>query len=105
MNKTIEDNIFLYKLCDKKDKFPFFVVRMPYISSNIPLWIFYGLIISEFLQIARCTHILTDFVPKASQLYARIITQGGNKASILPQMKNTFQRYPDTFSKYCKRYN
>ena len=31
-----------------------------------------------------------------SHLYARMITQGGNKASILRQIKQVFQRYPET---------
>ena len=66
LDKTIEDNIFVYKLLNKRDKFPFFIVRMTYLSSNIPSSIFYGSIISEFLLIAPCTLILTDFVPKSS---------------------------------------
>ena len=39
---TIEDGIFVYNLFDKIDKFPFFIVRMPHLSSNIPSSIFYG---------------------------------------------------------------
>ena len=42
---------------------------------------------SELQQIARCTLRLTDFVPKAYLVYNRMITQGGNKASILLQIK------------------
>ena len=64
---TIDDDIFIYMLFDKRDKFPFFTVRMPYLSRNIPSPIFYVLIFSEFLRIARCTIRLTDFVPKASE--------------------------------------
>ena len=46
---TIEDNLFVFKLFDKRDKFPFFIVRMPFFWSNIPSSIFYGSIFSEFL--------------------------------------------------------
>ena len=46
---TIEDNIFLRKLFDKRDKFPFFIVRIPYLSSTVPSSIFYGSLFSEFL--------------------------------------------------------
>ena len=102
---TIEDNIFVYNVFDKSDKFPVSIVCMPYLLSDIPSSIFYGSIFSEFLQIARCTLRLTDFVPKASQLYTRMITQVGNKASILCQLKKVFQRYPETFSKYYKTYD
>ena len=102
---TIENNIFVYRLFEKKEKFPFFIVRMPYLSSNIPSSIFYGLIFSEFLLIASCTLRLADFVPKPSQLYTRMVTQVGNKASALRQKKKAFQRYPETFSKYSKAYD
>ena len=33
---TNVDNRFIYKLCDKRDNFDFFIVRMPQMSSNIP---------------------------------------------------------------------
>ena len=44
-------------------------------------------------------------MPKASQLYTRMVVQGGNKARILCKIKNTFQRYLETFSEYCKTYD
>ena len=51
----IEDGIFIYKLSDKRDKFPFLTVSMAYFESNIPLTTLYGSIFSEFLCIGRCT--------------------------------------------------
>ena len=75
---TIEDDVFLYKLFDKRDKFPFFTGLMRYVSSNIPSSIFYGSIFSEVLQKARCALRLIDFAPKSSQLYTRMVTEGTN---------------------------
>ena len=49
---TIEYNIFLYKVFDNRDKFSFFIVRIPYLPNNIPSLIFYGSIFSECLRIA-----------------------------------------------------
>ena len=37
---TVE-GIFAYKLFDKRDKFPFFIVRMPYLSNIIPSFLYY----------------------------------------------------------------
>ena len=91
---TIENNISLYRLFEKKEKFPFFIVRMPYLSSNIPSSIFYGLIFSEFLLIASCTLRLADFVLKPSQLYTGMVTQVGNKASALRQIKKSIPKIP-----------
>ena len=96
LDTTIKDNIFVYKPFDKRSKFSFFIVRMPYLVSNFPSSIFYESIFSEFLRIARCALRLTHFVPMGSHLYARMITQGGNKAIILRQIKQVFQRYPET---------
>ena len=76
---TIEGMIFVYKFLDKRNKFPFFIVRMPYLLSNIPSSIFYGSIFSEFLRTARGTRCL---VSKTSQLYARMVTNAKNKESI-----------------------
>ena len=67
---------------------------MPYLSSNIPSSIFYGLIFSEFLLIASCTLRLADFVPKPSQLYTGMVTQTGNKASALRQIKKSIPKIP-----------
>ena len=68
---------------DKRDNFLFFIVRMPYLSSNVPSLVFYSSVFSVLLRIAQYTLILTDFVPKASQLSSRMVTEGVNKASIL----------------------
>ena len=38
----IDDSIFVYKLFDKREKFPFFIFRVSSLSSNISSTIFYG---------------------------------------------------------------
>ena len=75
----IVDCIFVYKLFDKRDDFPFSIVRMPDLSGNIPAFIFYGSIMSEFLRIARCTRLIEDFIPRAKMLCKRMVSQGGSK--------------------------
>ena len=62
------EDIFVYKFFGKKCKFPFFILRI------LICWaIFhhqYSIIYSEFLWITFWL-TLTDFVPKASQLYSK----------------------------------
>lgn len=99
---TIVDGIFVYKLFDKRDDFPFFIVRMPYLSSDIPSYIFYGSILSEFLRIARCTLLFEDFISRTGALYRRMVNQGGNKVRIQQQIRKVVQRHPIPFSKYRK---
>ena len=70
---AIKDEIFIYKLFDKRDKFPFVIVRMPHFFSIISSSIFYSLFYSELLRIAGCTLLFSHFTPKALELYNRTI--------------------------------
>ena len=97
---SIFDNTFIYKLFDKRDDFPFTIVRMPDLNGNIPSNMFYGSIMSEFLRIARCTLLLSDFIPRARKLYERMINQGGSANRVLRQINKGMSRYPLPFQKY-----
>ena len=97
---NIVDGKFVYKLFDKRDAFPFSIVRMPQLESNIPSNIFYGSIMSEFLRIARCTLKFEDFIPRASELYQRMLNQGGKECSI----KNACNRHKPAFKNFQVNY-
>ena len=99
---NISDGIFVYKLFDKRDNFPFFIVRMPDLGGNIPSHVFYGSVMSEFLRISRCTLLYSDFLPSAISLYKRMINQGGSNRLILNQISKAITRHPQTFEKYSK---
>ena len=73
---TVKDGVFIYKLFDKRDTFPFFTVHMPYIDSNIPKVIFYSALVGEFLRIARSSLLYKDFNEKAMELLNRMKAQG-----------------------------
>ena len=97
---TIRDGVFVYKLFDKRDKFPFFIVRMPHIASNIPSFIFYGATFSEILRIGRCCLLEEDFVSRAGLLLERMCKQGGEVKLLKKQLLKAFSRYPKVFGKY-----
>lgn len=97
---SIKDGIYIYRLFDKRDAFPFFIVRMPYFDSNIPSRIFYSSIMSEFLRIARATLLFEDFLPKAVALYERMTNQGAQKYLILKQFNKLFHNHKIDFLKY-----
>ena len=99
---SIENNIFRYKLFDKRDAFPFFIVRMPHKDSNIPSIIFYSSIYSEILRISRCTLLLEDVIPRISELFKRMLNQGAEKSFLNKQIVKCFKRFPDTFKKFGK---
>ena len=62
LNLKITNNQFQVGLFDKRDAFPFSIVRMPYKSSNIPSTIFYSSIGAETLRIARASNTPNSFV-------------------------------------------
>ena len=99
----VEENQFVYKLYDKKDAFPFSIVRMPYLSSNIPKKIFYSALVGEFLRIARATLYLSDFEPKAIDLVKRMINQGGDQKCVERYLLKIIRRHPDSFSQFRTR--
>ena len=69
---------------------------MPHLSSNILSTNLYGSVFSELFGIARCSLIVNHFIPRASDLFSRMIAQVGNRA-LTKQLKNTFHRYPTVF--------
>ena len=99
---TIIDGTYIYKLFDKRDDFPFFIVRMPDLRGNIPSHVFYGSVMSEFLRISRCTLLYSDFLPSATNLFNRMVKQGGSKYQLARQITKAMSRHPTPFSKYPK---
>ena len=99
---NVQQNIFVYKLFDKRDGFPFFIIRMPDLNGNIPSHVFYGSIMSEFLRIARCTLLYSDFLPSAISLFKRMVNQGGLNSLILKQISKAMNRHPEPFAKFSK---
>ena len=102
LDVTVINGIFVYRLFDKRDNFPFFIVRMPDLSGNIPSHVFYGSVMSEFLRISRCTLLYSDFLPSATCLFKRMINQGVTKTMILKQIAKAINRDPKSFSTFSK---
>ena len=75
---------------------------MPDKNGNIPMHVFYGSIMSEFLRIARATLLFSDFLPRASALFERMVNQGGEKYRVLAQIQRAIQRHPRSFKKFAK---
>ena len=99
---TILDGKFSFKLYDKRNNFPFHIVRMPHFDSNIPEFTFYGSVFSEFLRIARCSMCLESFVSTAHNLLKRMVQQGGNENKILNLLDKLFERFPSVLIPYNK---
>ena len=97
---SISENTFIYKLFDKRDAFPFTIVRMPYFTSNIPSFIFYGSFKSEILRIAKNTLNYNDFLPPVMNLLKRMIKQGGNVFKLKKCICNVSTKHNHFFSSF-----
>ncbi len=71
---------------------------MPDLSGNIPDHVFYGSVMSEFLRIARAKLFYHDFVPKAKELFHRMVNQNGDKHILLLQLKKAIRNHSETFN-------
>ena len=100
LDLNIREGICVYKLFDKRDDFPFSIVRMPYVSSNIPESIFYSAMVGEFLRIARSTLFFNDFLPKARELIHRLNNQGAKQHISIRHLRKIIQRHPDDFTHF-----
>ena len=95
---------FIYKMFDKRDEFSFSVVRMPYIDSNIPSYIFYGTILSEIVRIARSTLLLDDLIPRLGALFERMLMQGADRWKMIRQCRKAMDKHELSFSKFASRF-
>ena len=91
---------FAWKLYDKRDSFNFHIVRMPYLDSNIPEFIFHGSAFSEFLRIGRCSSDIHSFIVTAHKLFLRMKNQGGSEVKILRLVDKVQTRYPEVVNKF-----
>ena len=80
------------KLYDKRDNFPFSIVRLPFSSSNIPSAIFYNCVGAEILRIVRVPLTLEHFKKAGRELLKRALKQGGKKVKLERVLKRTYGR-------------
>ena len=85
---AIVSNKFVYKLYDKRDDFPFSIVKMPHKDSNIPYRMFYSTIAAETLRICRASSTSNH---ASSSIQALVARMKGQCADLL-QMKNSIRR-------------
>ena len=76
LNIKIKDGKFYFGLFDKRDSFPFSILRMPGKSSNVPSGIVYSAIGAASLRTARASNIPESFSTAIKALISRMSSQG-----------------------------
>ena len=96
----IKNKQFITKLYDKRDDFPFAIVRMPYLSNNMPRQICYSTIGSEILRIAKCTSENVEFIKSSNKVINRMKEQGAVTSELKITLVKTFKKHKNTFAKF-----
>ena len=87
---ALDGGTFQVGLFDKRDAFPFSIVRMPYKDSNIPSSIFYSAIGAEVLRIARVSTNSNKFTSSVLPLITRMRKQGAKILRLKSTLTNFF---------------
>lgn len=97
---NINNKQFDYKLYDKRDAFPFKIVRFPYKSSNMPSRMFYSTIAAEVLRICRASSKYKFFSDACQPFIIRMLNQGAKKEIILQSVIKIVKNHKDDFEKF-----
>ena len=83
---TAKDGVFVYKLFDKRDDFPFFIVHM--LKS-----ICYCALVGEFLRVAHSSLLYNNFNEEAMKLLNRMKVQGTQSLTCRKALSKIFLLY------------
>ena len=103
LDTTINEETLIEKLFDKKDFFPFSIVRIPYLESNISQSIFCSVIKGEILRIACLT--LRGFIRRAKELLEQMKPKGSRLINTGTSIRKVILAHPKNFQKFsisCK---
>ena len=98
---SIVDNKFHTSLFDKRDAFPFSIVRMPYLCSNMPSKIFYATVGSEILRFARTNTNQNQFLKDVKVLLNRMKKQGCKRSLLKKVLNKMYGRHLNDFQKFA----
>ena len=102
LNIKIKDWKFQFGLFDKRDSFPFSIVRMPDKSSNVSSSIVYSTIGAESLRIARASNNPESFSTAIKPLIARMSRQGVSIGKINSSILKFFNKHHSDFNNVCQ---
>jgi hypothetical protein len=97
---TVDNNKYVYKLYDKRNAYPFSIVRFPFICSNIPKRMFYSTIQAEIIRIARATSVYTSLLESCKPFLDRMLKQGASRIAIQKPIERMITKHISGFSKF-----
>ena len=102
LNIKIKDGNFQFGLFDKRDAFPFFIVRIPDKSSNVPSIIVCSAIGAQSLRTARASNNPESFSTAIKPLIARMSRQEVSIGKINSSILKFFNKHHSNFNNVCQ---
>ena len=93
LSLTNENGHIDVALYDKRDNFPFSIVRLLFASSNIPSRMFYNCVGAEILRIGRICSNDLNFVSAGKLVIDRVIKQGARVDRLGKILKKMYGRH------------
>ena len=91
----IDNGKLTTRLYDKWDDFNFPIVNFPFLSSNIPSALAYGVYISQLICYARTCSNYQDFMEHGKVLTTKLLSQGYQKTKLVATLKKFYGRHHD----------
>ena len=100
MNVTISEGRFRTKVYNKTDSFPFSVVTMPFLHSNISAEICYKVFYSQILRYQRLCTFVNDFTDRARSLANTLLQRGYVKSKLAKEFRQVTGNYRSEFERW-----
>ena len=88
------------RLYDKHDDFDLHIVSFPFLASNIPSGLSYGVYISQLIRYTRCCSHYDDFNYHHKCPVDRLLSQGYVALRLEKSFKKFYGRYQNIIEKY-----
>jgi hypothetical protein len=88
------------QLYDKRDDFNFSIVNIPYLCSNIPASLAYGVYISQLIRYAKANSIYDKFLVRGNLLTDKLRSQGFQLSRLQAAFRKFYGRYNDLICPY-----
>jgi len=80
------------ELYDKRDDFNFPIVNYPFLDSNIPSSLAYGVYISQLIRYSRTCNSYRNFLHRSVLLTRKLLSQGLIETRLISTLKKFFGR-------------
>ena len=100
MQVTIISGSFKTKVYNKTDSFPFEVVSMPFIESNIAEKICYKVFYSQVLRYQRLCSFLEDFITRVNLLGNFLLRRGYRLDRLAREFRQVLGNYRSEFERW-----